>query len=89
MHVGSKACISVGNEGSKWFPVRVRLRQRCVKSSWLFNLCADGMVRDVNARALSGGLKLVDGNDHGWELNQLLFAYDTVVVQTLREICAS
>ena len=45
------------------------LRQRCVKSSWQFNLCADGMVRDVNARVLGGGLKLVDGNDHGWELN--------------------
>ena len=60
-----------------------------MKSSWLFNLCADGMVRDVNARVLSGGLKLVDGNDHGWELNQLLLAYDTVVIQTLREICAS
>ena len=40
-----------------------------MKSSWLFNLCADGMVRDVNAQVLSGGLKLVDGNDHGWELN--------------------
>ena len=60
-----------------------------MKSSWLFNLCADGMVRDVNARVRSGGLKLVDGIAHGWELNQLLFAYDTAVVQTQREICAS
>ena len=38
---------------------------------------------------LGRGLKLVDGNDNGWELNQLLFADDTVVVATLRESCAS
>ena len=38
------------------------------------------MVREVNAQALGRGLKLVDGNDIEWELNQLLFADDTVVV---------
>ena len=35
------------------------------------------MVREVNDRALGRGLKLVDGNDNGWELNQLLFVDDT------------
>ena len=29
---------------------------------------------------LGRGLKLADGNDNEWELNQLLFADDTVVV---------
>ena len=38
------------------------------------------MVREVNARVLGRGLKLLDGNDNEWELNQLLFADDTVVV---------
>ena len=65
---------------SEWFPVRVGLRQGCVMSPWLFNLYTDGVVREVNARALGRGLKLVDGNDNEWELNQLLFADDTVVV---------
>ena len=49
-------------------------------SPWLFNLYIDGVVREVNARVLGRGLKLVDGNDNEWELNQLLFADDTVVV---------
>ena len=40
----------------------------------------DGVVREVNARVLGRGLKLVDGNNNKWELNQLLFADDTVVV---------
>ena len=50
--VGSKACVRVGNEVSEWFPVRVGLRQGCVMSAWLFNLYIDGVVREVNARAL-------------------------------------
>ena len=48
-------------------------------SPWLFNLYIDGVVRGVNAQMLGRGLKLVDGYDNGWELNQL-FADDTVVV---------
>ena len=37
---------------------------------------------------LGKGLKLVDGNDNGWELNQLLFADDTLVVAgSERKLC--
>ena len=37
---------------------------------------------------LGRGLKLVDGNDNEWELNQLLFADDTVVVVDCeRKLC--
>ena len=80
LYVGSKACVRVANEVSEWFPVRVGLRQGCVMSPWLFNLYIDGVVREVNARVNGRGLKLLDGDDNGWELNQLLFADDTVVV---------
>ena len=73
---------------SEWFPVRVGLRQGCVMSPWLFNLYIDGVIREVNARVLGRGLKLVDGNDNEWELNQLLFADDTVVVaDSERKLC--
>ena len=88
LYVGSKACVRVGNEVSEWFPVRVGLRQGCVMSPWLFNLYIDGVVREVNARVLGRGLKLVDGTDNEWELNQLLFADDTVVVaDSERKLC--
>ena len=88
LYVGSKACVRVGNEVSKWFPVSVRLRQGCMMLPWLFNLHIDGVVREVNARVLGRGLKLVDGNDNEWELNQLLFADDTVVVaDSERKLC--
>ena len=44
--------------------MRVGLRQGCVMLPWLFNLYIDGVVREVNARVLGRGLKLVDGNDN-------------------------
>ena len=78
MYVGSKACARVGNEVSEWFPVRVGLRQGCVMSPWLFNLYIDGVVREVNARVLGRGLKLVDGNDNEWELCQLVTEFGRV-----------
>ena len=88
MYVGSKSCVRVGNEVSEWFPVRVGLRQGCVMLPWLFNLYIDGVVREVNARVLGRGLKLVDGNDIEWELNQFLFEDDTVVVaDSERKLC--
>ena len=86
--VGSKACVRVGNRVSEWFPVRVGLRQGYVVSPWLFNLYVDGVVREVNDQVLGRGLKLVDGNDNGCELIQLLFVDDTVVVaDSERKLC--
>ena len=85
MYNGSKACVRVGNEMSDWFTVRVGLRQGCVMSPWLFNLYIDGVVREVNARVLGCGLEMTDGNDHAWQLNQLLFADDTVIVADSEE----
>ena len=49
---------------SEWFPGRVWLRQGYVMLPWLFNLYIDGVVREVNARGLSRGLKLVDRTDN-------------------------
>ena len=85
LYVDSKACVRVGNGMSEWFPVRVGLRQGCVMSPWLFNLFIDGVVREVNACVLGRGLGLVDERDCMWELNQLLFADDTVFVADSEE----
>ena len=46
------------------------------------------MVREIKSRVLGRGLKLVDGNGNEWELNQLLFADDIVVViNSDRKLC--
>ena len=45
----------------------------------------DGVVREVNVRALGKGLELLSENGGGFEINQLLFADDTVLVADSEE----
>ena len=54
-----KACSRIGNEFSEWFSVNVGVRQGCVISPWLFNLYMDGVMRELQARTLGRGAKLV------------------------------
>ena len=79
-YVDSRACVRVGNDVSEWFPVTVGLRQGCVMSPWLFNVYMDGVVREVNVWVLGKGLELLSANGGRFEINQLLFADDTVLV---------
>ena len=54
-------------------------------SPWLFNLFADGLVREVNARVSESGVVMrVDGMR--FELNQLLFADDAVLMADSEEL---
>ena len=73
-------CYPVGNDVSEWFPVNVGLRHGCVMSPWLFNVCMDGVVREVNVRVLGKVLELLNANSGMFEINQLLFADDTALV---------
>ena len=47
---------------------------------WLFNVYMDGVVREVNVRLLGKGLELHSANGGRFEINQLLFADDTALV---------
>ena len=79
-YIDSWACVRLGSDVSEWFPVNVGLRQVCVMSPWLFNVYMDGVVREVNARVLWQGLKLLSSNGGRFEINQQLFADDTALV---------
>ena len=72
---------------SQWFPVNVGLRQGCVMSPWLFNVDMNGVVREVNVRVLGKGLELLSANGGRFEINQLLFAYDTSLVADSEKLC--
>ena len=77
---GSRACVRVRNEVSRWFEVKTGLRQGCVMSPWLFNIYMDEVVNEVNAQVHGEGIELLDENGREWFLNQLLFADDTALV---------
>ena len=71
------AFVRVIMDVSEWFTVNVGLRQACVMSPLLFSVYMDGVVREANARALGKRLYLLSVNGGRFEINQLLFAYDT------------
>ena len=58
----------------------IEIRQGCVTSPWLFNLCMDGVVREVQARTLGRGAQLVGTGEEKLKVSQLLFADNTVLV---------
>ena len=80
VNVDSRVSVRVGNDVSEWFLVNVGVRQGCVMSQWFFKVYMDGVVREVNARVLRKGLELLSANDSQFEVNLLLFAYDTTLV---------
>jgi len=84
-YVGSRACVRVGSETSEWFSVLTGVRQGCVMSPWLFNMFMDGVVKEVNARVMSRGAELLEGNGVSWQVSQLLFADDTALVADSEE----
>ena len=49
-------------------------------SIWLFNMYMDWVEREVQARALGRGAQLVGDGEEKWEVSQLLFADDTLLV---------
>ena len=69
----------------EWFPVKVGLRQGCVKSPLLFNGYVYGVVREVNVRVLGKWVELLCVNGGRFEINQQLFADDTAVVADSEE----
>ena len=54
-------------------------------SPWLFNMYMDGVAREVNARVNGQGAELVGEDGERWELSQLLFADDTVLIADSEE----
>ena len=49
-------------------------------SPWSFNVYMDGVVREVSVRVVGKGLELLSANGGRFEINQLLFADDTALV---------
>ena len=85
-YVGSRACVRIGNEVSKWFSINVGVRQGCVMSPWLFNLYMNGVKSEVQAITLGRGAQFVGTDEKKWEVSQLLFANDTVLVADSKKL---
>ncbi len=52
-------CVRVGRDEGEYFLVELALRQECVKCPWLFNIFMGGVVREVKARVMEQGVRMV------------------------------
>ena len=70
----------MGNDVSEWFLVNVGLRQGCVIYGCLMYIYIYmyGVVREVNIRVLGKLLEFLGADGGRFEINQLLFADDSV-----------
>ena len=64
---------------SECFPINVGLRQCCAMSPLLFYVYMDGVLEEVNARTVGKWLELLSVNGGRLQINQLLFADDTII----------
>ena len=82
-----KACVQVGMDWSEWFSVNVGLRQGYLMSPWLFNVYMDGVGREVNAKVLEKWLELCECKGGTFEINEPLFADNTLIVADSEKLC--
>ena len=75
---GSKVCVRIGNEVSERFSVKVGDHYGC------YYLYMDWIMREMQVRTLRRGAQLVGNVEEKWEVSQLLFDDDTVLVGTTR-----
>ena len=78
MYVDSSACVRVKGGESEQFRINSGVRQGCIMSPWLFNVYADGVMKEVKMEMGRRGVSfLEDGRE--WRLSSLLYADDVVL----------
>ncbi len=61
------------------FAVEVEVRQGCVMSPWLFNICMEGVMREMKGKVGEVGVRMY-AEGRKWVLNSILFADKTVLI---------
>ncbi|MCP3679958.1 MAG: hypothetical protein GY782_06675, partial [Gammaproteobacteria bacterium] len=79
LYEGAKGAVRVEYEQSEFFDLNVGLKQGCVMSPWLFNIYMDGVMKEIQGRAVDAGVSMMrEGSE--WKIPVLLFADDTVLL---------
>ena len=78
MHVDSLACVRVKGGDSEWFRIDSGARQRCIISTWLFNVYMDTVIKEVKIGMGRRGVRfLEEGRER--RLPSFLYADDLVL----------
>ena len=80
LYAGQEATVRAGHGTTDWFQIGKRVRQGCILSPCLFNLCAEYIMRNAGLEEAQAGIKIAQRNIHN-----LRYADDTTLMAESEE----
>ena len=80
LNAGQEATVRTGHGTTDWFQMGKGVRQVCILSSCLFNLCAEYIMRNAGLDETQTGIKIA-----GRTINNLRYADDTTLMAESEE----
>ena len=80
LYAGQEATVRTGHGTTDWFQIGKGVRQSCILSPCLFNLCAEYIMRNVGQGEAQAGTKTAGRN-----INNLRYADDTTLMAESEE----
>ena len=81
LYAGQEATVRTGHGTTDWFQIGKGVRQGCILLSWLFNLYAEYIIRNVGLEEAQAGIKIVWRN-----ISNLRYADDTILMAESEEL---
>ena len=80
LYAGQEATVRTGHETTDWFQIGKGVRQGCILSPCLFNLCAKYIMQNATLDEAQAGVKIARRN-----INNLRYADDTTLMAESEE----
>ena len=80
LHAGQEATVRTGHGTTDWFQIGKGVRQGCILSPCLINLCAEYIMRNARLEETQAGIKIAKRN-----INHLRYADDTTLMAESEE----
>ena len=80
LYAGQEAIVRTGHGTTDWFQIGKGVRQGCILSLCLFNLCTEYIMRNTGLEEAQAGIKIARRN-----INNLRYAGDTTLVAESEE----
>ena len=84
LYAGQEATVRTGYGATDWFQIGKGVRQGCILSRCLFNLCAEYVMRNAGLEEAQVGIKIAGRN-----INNFRYADDTTLMAEIEEVLKS
>ena len=79
LYAGQEVTVRTGHGTTDWFQIGKGVRQGCILSLCLFNLCAEYIMRNTGLEEAQAGIKIAGRN-----INNFRYADDTTLMQKVK-----